>query len=259
MENTANQRLKIFRQSLKKTQSEFAEVVNLKQGSYSDVERGKVKVSGDIKNALNKEFSLNIDWLESGTGDMHVKQGRLEATPLHLASDPNDYDNDGTRFEALADGTLRMRVAIIPSKAFAGYLRGFQDPEFYEDLDHISIDVYRQHSGHYLAFEVKGESMTTLEPEHFRESIFDGSIAIGRDLSRHQWRYKLHIHNYSAWVIVHKTEGILIKQIIAHDVDRGVITIHSLNPNKNEFPDEDLFLDDIEQIFNVVQVVNKRS
>lgn len=182
---------------------------------------------------------------------------RLEAEPLRLASDPNDYDNNGSRFEELADGTLRMRVPVIPHKAFAGYLRGYGDPQFYEDLPYISVDVLKQHKAHYLAFEVRGESMTTLEPEYFRQSIFDGVKVVGRELSRHQWAYKLHTHNYDAWVIVHKTEGILIKQITNHDVENGIITIHSLNPDKNQYPDEDLKLDDIEQIFNVVKKIDE--
>lgn len=182
---------------------------------------------------------------------------RLEAIPLHLSADPNDYENDGSRFEELPDGTYRMRVPVVPHKAFAGYLRGFRDPEYYEDMDYISIDVFKQHRAHYLAFEVRGDSMTTLEPEYFRKSIFDGVKVVGRELAKHQWAYKLHTHNYDTWVIVHKTEGILIKQIINHDVDNGIITIHSLNPDKETYPDEDLRLDDIEQIFNVVKKIDE--
>ncbi len=218
---------------------------------------GRSALGDRIVRSVKTKLSIDLTKIaEDGTNA--APNPRLEAQPLHIASDPNDFDNDGSRFEELPDGTLRMRVPIVPYKAFAGYLRGFQDPEYYEDLMTISIDVFKQHKGHYLAFEVKGDSMTSLEPGNFKESIFDGSIAVGRELSRHQWMYKLHTHNYDAWVIVHKTEGILIKKIINHDVDKGFITIHSLNPDKSSYPDEDLFLDDIEQIFNIVQIVNKR-
>ena len=190
-------------------------------------------------------------------GSESIRKPRLEAIPQRLASDPNDFDNDGTRFEELPDGTIRMRVPVIPHKAFAGYLRGFQDPEFYEELPYISVDVTKQHKGHYLAFEVKGDSMTTLEPEYFRRSIFDGWKVVCRELSKHHWKYKLHTSAYDAWVIVHKTEGILLKQIIAHDVEKGLITIHSLNPDKEQYPDQVFKLDDIEQIFNVVKKIDE--
>ena len=72
MKETENQRLKFFRLLKDYTQKEFAELANIKQGSYADQERGKVKVSGDVKLALFKEFSLNIDWLETGEGEMLV-------------------------------------------------------------------------------------------------------------------------------------------------------------------------------------------
>lgn len=208
-----------------------------------------------VNNIIDK---MGLTELEIFGFEAKKSHPRIEADPLHLASDPNDYDNDGSRFEELPDGTLRMRVPIIPHKAFAGYLRGFQDMEFYEELTTISIDVYKQHRGHYIAFEVKGDSMTTLEPLYFRESIFDGCIVVGRELSRNHWQYKLHISSNDAWVVVHKTEGILIKKIIDHKVEEGMITIHSLNPDKKLYADQDLHLDDIEQIFNVVQIINKR-
>ncbi len=67
---TENQRLKIFREFLNKKQYDFYSIANLKQGSYSDIERGKVKVSTDLKLILNKEYSLNIDWIEKGIGAM---------------------------------------------------------------------------------------------------------------------------------------------------------------------------------------------
>lgn len=258
---TENQRLKILQDKLGfSTQAQFAAALGITAGAISDILRGKagVGVSASIKYKLENSYNVNIKWLETGEGQMFKERPRLEAEPVHLAADPNDYDNDGEKFEELADGTLRMRIPVIPYKAFAaGYLQGHQDPEYYEDLEYISIEVFKKHRGHYLAFEVRGDSMTTLEPEHFRQSIFDGVKVVGRELPRPQWRYKLHTHSWDAWVIVHREKGILIKQITRHDVDHGIITIHSLNPDKSLYPDEDLNLDDIEQIFNVVKKIDE--
>ncbi|OOQ57164.1 helix-turn-helix transcriptional regulator [Mucilaginibacter pedocola] len=215
------------------------------------------KTNNLSREVVNKILTVFETSTEEVFGTNEHKGPRLEAFPLHLAGDPGDFDNDGTRFEELPDGTLRMRVPIIPYKAFAGYLHGFQDKEYYEDLSYTSIEVAKQHRGHYLAFEVRGDSMTTLEPEFFRQSIFEGVKVVARELPKTQWRYKLHTHNWEAWVIVHKTEGILIKQITRHDVEKGIITIHSLNPDKIKYPDQDLYLDDIEQIFNVVKKIDE--
>lgn len=214
----------------------------------------KQKLDSILKTVYSDK--IGIIWDNNGL-TLRQTNPRLEAEPIHLAADPNDFDNDGSKFEELADGTIRMRIPVIPHKAFAGYLRGFQDAEYFEDFSYTSIEVFKKHQGHYLAFEVRGDSMTTMEPEFFRQSIFDGVKVVGRFLPRQQWAYKLHTHSYEAWVIVHKTEGILIKNIIKHDVEKGIITIHSLNPDKVSYPDEELFLDDIEQIFNVVKKIDE--
>ncbi|WP_161964392.1 XRE family transcriptional regulator [Mucilaginibacter endophyticus] len=229
------------------SQQELADQTGIPKGTIGRLEASGAPISKvDVLTSINKFFKIETK-----------SNPRLEAKVLHISADPNDYDNDGSRFEELPDGTLRMRVPVIPHKAFAGYLRGFQDPEFYDGLNYISIDVFKQHRGTYLAFEVVGDSMTSLEPEHFRKSIFDGVTVVGRELAKHHWKYKLHINNHDAWIIVHKTEGILIKQIIDHNVELCTITIHSLNPDKKTYPDEVLHLDDVEQIFNVVQKVDK--
>ena len=144
----------------------------------------------------------------------------------------------------------------MPAKAYAGYLRGFADPEYYEDLDTISIDVQKRHGGDYMAFEVKGDSMISTDPKIMEQNVYEGWIAVGRDLSKHQWQYKLHTHNYDTWIIVHKRKGILIKQIANHDVEKAEITIHSLNP---DYEDETFSLNDIDQIFSVVQIINRRK
>src|SRR5690606_16619907 len=165
----ASERLKEILKHTGLKYNSLAKRIGLKRSqNLYDIRDGKIQnISFELASMIGSEFpEFNGDWLLRGEGEMlSDKKPRFEANPLHLASDPHDFDNDGSRFEELPDGTLRMRVPIIPQKAFAGYLVGFQDPDFYEDLETISLDVYKQHRGHYLAFEVRGDSMTTLEPE----------------------------------------------------------------------------------------------
>lgn len=70
---TENERLKILQVELGfSSQAKFAEKLHLKQGSLSDIYRGKggIKVSDSIKRILEKEYSINIDWLETGNGEI---------------------------------------------------------------------------------------------------------------------------------------------------------------------------------------------
>ena len=70
---TENNRLKELQGRLGfSSQSDFAKKLGIKQGSLSDIYRGKkfVGVSDSIKRILDKEFSINIEWLETGNGNM---------------------------------------------------------------------------------------------------------------------------------------------------------------------------------------------
>lgn len=180
---------------------------------------------------------------------------RLEAKPVSLA-DPEGFDATGEKIYELPDGSKIMEVKVVPIKSQAGYLHGFPDPEFYEDLPTLKVSVNNYHKGSYLAFEVQGDSMTPTDISLINQAVLHGWFVIAREVARHHWKYKLHTHSNSKWVIVHKTEGILIKQIIDHDIEKGTITVHSLNP---KYEDQVLNLDDCEQIFNVVKTeINER-
>ena len=82
-------------------------------------------------------------------------------------------------------------------------------------------------------------------------SFDQGDIVLCREISRDYWKTKLHIKQWNAFVIVHQTEGILIKQIIDHDVENGIITIHSLNPL---YEDRQIHLSEVKMLFNVVKM-----
>lgn len=70
---TENQRLKEIQKVLKfSSQEKFAQILGIKQGSLSDIYRSKdgIGVSSSIKRILENEYSINIDWLETGEGEM---------------------------------------------------------------------------------------------------------------------------------------------------------------------------------------------
>jgi transcriptional regulator with XRE-family HTH domain len=245
---TENERLKIFRHSLKQTQFKFGEVANIKQGSYADIERGKVKVSTDLKLALSKEFSLNIEWLETGKGEMFLPESRSNGKFISEINYP--LEPGETPFIELGEGQYLMVMPLVHEYAYAGYLSGYADPEYVEELSKHTIVVTKQHRGTYRAFEIVGDSMD----DGTKESIPDGSIATGREIQRHLWKSPFHTHRFKDYIIVHQTEGILNKRIVKHDVEKGFITCHSLNPDKEIYPDFKLHLDEVKQIFNIVNV-----
>lgn len=230
--------------------------------SQSGLSNGFVsKIGNSIRESsfdkILKAFpAINKSWVLTGDGDM-FSSARNNANPVGQSYDMDEVYS-ASRFVDLKDGTYLMITPLVQEYAYAGYLAGFKDSEYIEELPKFPIVVSKHHRGNYQSFEVLGDSMTTTDPDHVRESIYDGSIVTGREIQREHWRYKLHTHRFKDYVIVHKSAGILVKRIINHDVDNGIITIHSLNPDKDMYPDEQLNLDDILQIFNVVKVSQDR-
>ncbi|MCZ4244921.1 hypothetical protein [Pedobacter punctiformis] len=228
------------------------------ESSFSQVLNGKVPLPTDL---ITKIMSLNDDIknfiLNNKEESVTERKPKLEAKPLRLA-DPLGFEATSDRFYSLPDDSLIMQTPVIPYKAWGSYLRGHSDPEFYADLDTIPLPVDKKHFGSYLIFEMGGESMINITSQEMaRKSLWPGQKIVGRDLSRDKWKYKLHINTTEAWVIVHRTEGIVVKSIIDHDVDSAQITLHSWNPDKENYPDFTVSLNDVEQIFNIVDPYNK--
>lgn len=106
MEQSENQRIKIIREVLKLSQLDFSVKLNMKQGSISDIERGKAGVSNKLKEILYKDFYINRNWIENGIGDMFYKE--LLSQKSNITSDENSnqkeiYVNQKRGIESLSD------------------------------------------------------------------------------------------------------------------------------------------------------------
>lgn len=189
--------------------------------------------------------------------DLQSQSESEEKTPNGKALGDINYplEPEETPFIPLGDGQYVMVIPLVNEYAYAGYLAGYKDHEYIEELPKHTIVVNKHHRGAYQAFEVIGDSMRN--PEMLEESILDGSIVTGRQVLQHHWKSKLHTHRWKDFVIVHK-EGILIKRIKEHQVIDGTVVLESLNPDKQLYPDREIHLNDVYQIFNIVNVSQSR-
>ncbi|MFD2288811.1 DNA-binding protein [Pedobacter petrophilus] len=58
-----------------RTQRDFAAALNIKDGSLSDILRGRVGISNGFKDRLSFKFDVNIEWLETGVGEPLLNKG----------------------------------------------------------------------------------------------------------------------------------------------------------------------------------------
>lgn len=70
MNKEMNERLKAIRLHLNLNQKAFSELLNIKQGSLSDIERGRIGVSVKIMELVCDKFGVNPSWFYTGDGDM---------------------------------------------------------------------------------------------------------------------------------------------------------------------------------------------
>lgn len=210
----------------------FAESIGVKYQRIFDLQKGKVKkVSSSLANdIISKYGQFNLSWLLTGEGEMLNTTKQNEATPI--------------------DEPIILHVPLVSQYAQAGYLCGYADAAYMATLPTIPYIVDHEAQGHYVAFEVKGDSMN----DGTEEAIIEGDRLLCREIMPHLWAdSKLHIRKWD-FVIVHK-DGILVKRILDHDVEHHTITIHSLN---SLYEDKVIDLADVRQIFNVVELQRPR-
>ncbi len=157
----------------------------------------------------------------------------------------------GNTIQKIPDNVNIMMIPMVNQYAYAGYLGGFEDESYVEELPKIPYLADREYKGNYVFFEVKGDSMDNAS----YESYLEGDLILCRNVRQDFWTSKLHINKWD-FVIVHKTEGILLKRITSHNVEEGILTLYSLN---EYYEDSKVHIKDVAKIFNVVDVRRNRS
>lgn len=177
----------------------------------------------------------------------YIFPSKKKTNAKELGEPDENYDE---QLQPLGDGRYALTAEFVPIKARAGYLVGYADPEYLETLPKYTATVDHMPKGKYRYFEAEGDSMNDGTIEH---AILDGTVLQCRKIQSHHWVGKLHSHKWSSFVFVHRTEGIIVKQVAGQDLETGDIVLRSINPDKKKYPDFTVNLDDIREIYNVVK------
>lgn len=225
--------------------------------TLSEIKADRQLPNADILKILETKYRINSEWILRNKGEMILNGPAKPRSPFRDAVDIGAWDEGdptethrGKEFVDLGNGHYLLYVPLVNHVASLGYLRGYADPEWLEELPKHAITVDRIPAGIYRTFVARGESMD----DNTKRSITTGDKVTGRVVRQDLYRTSpLHLHKFNLFIIVHK-EGITIKEITKHDVEKGIITIHSWNPDKNEYPDQDLELNDVLQLLNVIKI-----
>ncbi len=193
--SSANQNLKYLRKLRGWTQQEFADKLRIKRSLIGAYEEERAHPNMDVLESVCDIFKLSMD--ELLRKDLSDNKGN------YLAK---------RRAIKLAGG--RPDIPFVPVKAAAGYLNGYADPEYIDELNTFTLPMLS--GGNYRAFEIMGDSMLPTP---------SGSIIVGEKVETTD-----DLKNNYAYIIVSKSDGIVYKRIEKNNRIKNKLTLISDNP-----------------------------
>ena len=191
----SNQNLKYLRKLRGWTQEEFANKLRIKRSLLGAYEEERAEPRIDVLEVVCDIFKLTLD--DILRKDLSDNKGN------YLAK---------RRAMKLAQG--RPDIPFVPIKAAAGYLAGFEDPEFIDELNTFTLPMLS--GGNYRAFEIVGDSMLPTP---------SGSVIVGEKLENLD-----DVKNNVACIVVSQNEGIVYKRIQKNGRQKNKLTLVSDNP-----------------------------
>ena len=218
--------------------AELSRKTGYSDATISPYVSGKIKPSSKFLQKICEVYNIDLSSFDT----------------INLVSEPIDKYKIEPNIEAIPVNFKEMSVMYVPlvnQYAYGGYMNGFGDLEYIDSLPKIPFSADQEHRGEYLCFEVKGDSMD----DGTVDAILERDILLCRNIRKDYWKSKLHINKWD-FVVVHREKGIVVKRIIKHDVDQGILTLHSLN---EEYEDYEVHLKDVAQILNIVDIKRNRK
>lgn len=151
-------------------------------------------------------------------------------------------------------------VTIIPIKGRGGLENAYYDKIYIDKLkkEKLTIKQPSSNGSEWFKIEVEGVSMddSTESYEGSKYSLAEGDWAYCRSIPRHNWKNKLHFNSVKAFCFFHNTRGIIFKKVKSHNLETGELVLHSLNPDKEKYPDFTINVAECSYICNVIKVLS---
>ena len=182
------------------SQQQLAEKLNITRARIGSYEEERADPPVDILIRLSTMFHVAIDAL------LKCDLSKVDSHALMKVG------QNRILFPIMVDANNNDLVEVVTARASAGYLNGYSDPEYFENLPNMNLPF--RITGKHRAFPIKGDSMPPLQ---------DGSYVVGKFVESIK-----DINNGSTYVLVTKEEGIVYKRIHKKG---NFLELHSDNKN----------------------------
>ena len=218
----AGQNLKYLRKLRGWTQEEFAVKLGIKRSLIGAYEEERADPRLDVLEIVGDIFKLTLDELllkdVSNTGSSFLAKRRQQKMMV-------------------ADRNI---IHFVPVKAAAGYLAGYADSEFIDELNTFTLPMLA--GGNYRAFEIIGDSMMPTP---------SGSIIVGEKIDNTD-----DVKNDQAYIVVSRNEGIVYKRIVKNNRAKNKLTLVSDNPQYQPYQ---VNAEDVAELWQAQIVISKVS
>jgi transcriptional regulator with XRE-family HTH domain len=218
----AGKNLKYLRKLRGWTQEEFANKLKIKRSLLGAYEEERAEPRIEVLETISNIFKVTLDELllrdvSSAKGNTYVEKRRQ----LKMSA-------------AVAE------IQYVPVKAAAGYLAGYADPEFVDELNTFTLPMLK--AGSYRAFEILGDSMLPTQ---------SGSVIVGEkvdDLDS--------VKTTNTYIVVSKSEGIVYKRVVKNNRSKNKVTLLSDNPTYQPYQ---VNAEDIVELWQAQMIITKAN
>ncbi|CAN5564264.1 hypothetical protein BH11BAC3_BH11BAC3_29120 [soil metagenome] len=218
----AGQNLKYLRKLRGWTQEEFAIKLGIKRSLIGAYEEERADPRLEVLEIVGDIFKLSLDDLLlrdiSNTGNSFLAKRRQQKM---MTADRNI-------------------IHFVPVKAAAGYLAGYADTEFIDELNTFTLPMLS--GGNYRAFEIIGDSMMPTP---------SGSIIVGEKVDNTD-----DIKSDQAYIVISRNEGIVYKRIVKNNKIKSKLTLVSDNPQYQPYQ---VNAEDVVELWLAQMVISKVS
>lgn len=217
----SNQNLKYLRKLRGWTQEEFAQKLRIKRSLLGAYEEERAEPRIDVLEVVCDIFKLTLDDI--------LRKDLSENKGNYLA-----------KRRAIKMAAGRPDIPFVPVKAAAGYMAGYADPEFIDELNTFTLPMLT--GGNYRAFEIIGDSMLPTP---------SGSVIVGEKIDDIE-----DLKNNAACIVVSRHEGIVYKRVQKNGRQKNKLTLVSDNPSYHPYT---VSADDVMEMWQAQVVISKAT
>jgi transcriptional regulator with XRE-family HTH domain len=220
----AGRNLRYLRKLRGWTQEEFANKLDIKRSLIGAYEEERAEPRLDVLEMMSSMFKLSLD--ELLLKDLaSVKSGNYLEQRRKLKMEP---------------ASSSAVIQLVPVKAAAGYMAGYADPDFIDELNTFTLPMLAP--GNYRAFEIIGDSMMPTP---------SGSVIVGEKVDDFE-----DVKTSNTYVVLSKSDGIVYKRIMKNTKAKNKVTLVSDNPVYEPY---NVNSEDLLEVWKAVYILQKAN